>query len=188
MAKSFPPLSSLRSSPRCVTVRISVHNVFVPRNSDIYICGDCETLGEWNVTSARKLSDSEYPSWKIDLEFPTSSFPITYKYCFVSQSDPEQVTWEPGPNRYLEVGSEILPTTSLVLLQEDYYLTDSFKGAGVVLPIFSLKSQDSIGIGEFSDLPLLMDWAASCGIKLVQILPVNDTLVKADYQDSYPYK
>jgi len=46
---------------------------------------------------------------------------------------------------------------------------------GVVVPLSALKSRKSLGIGEFADLPMLGRWAASVGIELIQILPVNDT-------------
>lgn len=46
---------------------------------------------------------------------------------------------------------------------------------GIVVPLSALKSNKSVGIGEFADLPALGRWAASSGIQLIQILPVNDT-------------
>ncbi|MCK5243284.1 4-alpha-glucanotransferase [bacterium] len=46
--------------------------------------------------------------------------------------------------------------------------------AGVVAPLFSLYSRQSIGIGEFSDLSLLIDWCQKTGISIIQLLPLND--------------
>src|SRR5690606_41235285 len=43
------------------------------------------------------------------------------------------------------------------------------------------------GTGEFADIPLLADWAASTGQCLVQLLPVNDTIIDYSWKDSYPY-
>ncbi|MBO4446785.1 MAG: 4-alpha-glucanotransferase, partial [Bacteroidales bacterium] len=62
-----------------------------------------------------------------------------------------------------------------------------FRGAGTVIPVFSLRSESSFGIGEFSDLKLLADWAAATGQCILQLLPVNDTTRKGDWADSYPY-
>jgi len=63
-----------------------------------------------------------------------------------------------------------------------------FRGAGVVVPVFSLRSKDDFGIGEFLDLKALADWAAKCGMCIVQLLPVNDTTCTGGWDDSYPYK
>lgn len=62
-----------------------------------------------------------------------------------------------------------------------------FRGAGTAVPVFSLRSESDFGIGEFADLHALVDWAASTGQCIIQLLPVNDTTRKGDWQDSYPY-
>lgn len=60
--------------------------------------------------------------------------------------------------------------------------------AGVAVPVFSLRSEDSCGIGEFLDLKKLADWCVMTGLKLIQILPINDTTTDGGWGDSYPYK
>ena len=60
--------------------------------------------------------------------------------------------------------------------------------AGVAVPVFSLRSDDSCGIGEFLDLKKLADWCVMTGLKLIQILPINDTTTDGGWSDSYPYK
>jgi 4-alpha-glucanotransferase len=64
---------------------------------------------------------------------------------------------------------------------------DTWKGAGVAIPVFSLRSENSFGVGEFTDLKLLADWAKRAGLKLIQILPINDTIATHTWVDSYPY-
>ncbi|MDR2731918.1 MAG: 4-alpha-glucanotransferase [Fibromonadaceae bacterium] len=46
---------------------------------------------------------------------------------------------------------------------------------GVVVPLFSLRSRESVGVGEFADLVPFGQWAKKCGLDLIQLLPVNDT-------------
>ncbi len=53
---------------------------------------------------------------------------------------------------------------------------------GILAPVFSLRSLDSLGIGEFSDLLHLVDWCQEIGMDVIQILPVNDPGL-----DSSPY-
>ena len=47
--------------------------------------------------------------------------------------------------------------------------------AGVAVPLFSVYSQNSIGIGEFTDLIFLIDWCRLAGMSIIQLLPMNDT-------------
>src|SRR5215203_3614312 len=62
---------------------------------------------------------------------------------------------------------------------------DFFHGrhAGLLVPLFSLPSRDSWGIGEIADLPRLGEWMQSAGFSFVQLLPINEM---ADGQNS-PY-
>ena len=53
---------------------------------------------------------------------------------------------------------------------------------GAAIPVSALRSEKSIGVGEFADLAVFGTFCAKMGIKLIQILPVNDT----GYQSS-PY-
>ena len=62
-----------------------------------------------------------------------------------------------------------------------------FRGAGTAIPVFSLRSADDFGIGEFRDLHKLIDWAEATGQCIIQLLPVNDTTREGGWNDSYPY-
>ena len=56
--------------------------------------------------------------------------------------------------------------------------------AGVIAPLFSVYSKNSIGIGEIPDIALLADWVKACGMSLIQLLPMNDTGFKFTPYDS----
>ena len=75
-----------------------------------------------------------------------------------------------------------------VLLKNNNGIDHNPKFAGVAVPVFSLKSNDSFGIGEFNDLKHLADWCQKTGIKIIQILPINDTRTNDSWSNSYPYK
>ena len=51
----------------------------------------------------------------------------------------------------------------------------SYFQSGVAVPLFSLYSKQSIGIGEYLDLIPFGRWAAFCDFNIIQLLPVNDT-------------
>lgn len=69
-----------------------------------------------------------------------------------------------------------------------FYQAMPWRGAGVAIPMFSVRSNDDLGVGEFLDLKLLVDWAVDSGFHLVQLLPINDTSVHGMWWDSYPYR
>ena len=99
-----------------------------------------------------------------------------YKY-FIREN--HQIRWEEGPNRILPVGKEHV--------WDWFGLTERQTMKGVTVPLFSLRTKDDFGIGEFADLPKLGDWCVANGLKIIQILPINDTTAHYDWHDSYPY-
>lgn len=75
-----------------------------------------------------------------------------------------------------------------ILYKNKSNIREGWKGAGVAVPVFSLKSKYDFGVGEFLDLKLLADWCAKVGLKMIQILPINDTRTDDSWDNSYPYK
>src|SRR6187455_782181 len=53
---------------------------------------------------------------------------------------------------------------------------DFFHGrfAGLLVPLFSIPSRRSWGIGELTDLPALGEWVSTAGFAFVQLLPLNE--------------
>ncbi len=47
--------------------------------------------------------------------------------------------------------------------------------SGVVIPLFSIYSKESTGIGEFPDLKLVVDWCVKARMSIIQLLPINET-------------
>jgi 4-alpha-glucanotransferase len=45
---------------------------------------------------------------------------------------------------------------------------------GILLPLSALRTKNSCGIGEFLDLIPMIDWCASLGLDVLQLLPIND--------------
>ena len=86
------------------------------------------------------------------------------------------------------MNSQKFSNTKVFKVFNDKNTGSSPKYAGVAVPVFSLKSNDSFGIGEFNDLKLLADWCEKTGMKIIQILPINDTRTDDSWDNSYPYK
>ena len=111
--------------------------------------------------------------WSVEID----GTPMTeYKY-FIREND--QIRWEEGPNRILPEGKD--------RVWDWFGLTERHTMKGVAVPLFSLRTEDDFGIGEYADLPKLGDWCVANGLKIIQILPINDTTAHYDWHDSYPY-
>jgi 4-alpha-glucanotransferase len=54
-------------------------------------------------------------------------------------------------------------------------LSPEKKIAGVLVPLFALRGEDDLGIGDIAALRQFIDWAAGIGFKIVQLLPINET-------------
>ena len=114
------------------------------------------------------------------------SFPLAYKYGVYDSSTKSFVRYEDGNNRLVYSDAAKRKLT----IQHDGFVqlpNNTWKGSGVAIPVFSLRSKKSFGVGEFNDIRLLADWAVKTGLKLIQLLPVNNTMSSFTWLDSYPY-
>ena len=72
-------------------------------------------------------------------------------------------------------------------LDQAFFALYNRKLAGTQVPVFSLRTCKSAGIGDFGDLKTMIDFVASTGQKVLQLLPINDTTITHTWTDSYPY-
>jgi 4-alpha-glucanotransferase len=149
------------------------------------IVGNQDALGNWDVSKKVRLDESNFPIWSINLDTSEINFPIEYKYLIVDTASDEVLVWGGGPNRKIES----LPDEGFQVVTDENFIRTipSWRGAGVAIPVFSLRSKKSFGIGEFYDLKLMVDWAKQTGQKMIQTLPINDTILYHSNYDSYPY-
>jgi len=151
----------------------------------ICIAGTGTTLNDWD-TEKPVLLAKEGNWWTAKLNFAKESFPVAYKYGVYNVATDKFIHFESGNNRTLQVDAQ---KNKLTILHDGFAQVPykRWKGAGVAIPVFSLRTANSYGTGEFTDISLLVDWAKSCGLKLIQLLPVNDTTATHTWTDSYPY-
>ncbi|MBQ9184514.1 MAG: 4-alpha-glucanotransferase [Bacteroidales bacterium] len=142
------------------------------------ISGD---FNDWG--SPVPMDSSAFPVWKISLPGDAS---FEYKFLIISDDPFIPVQWESGVNRYYnadDAGSAHV----IVNEPEPVFKRNNWRGAGVAVPVFSLRSREGFGVGEFNDIKLLVDWAAETGQNVIQLLPINDTTMTHSWTDSYPY-
>ncbi len=143
----------------------------------MFLTGNATELGLWNPNKAVKMEYEGPGIWSVSVEtHGCASQQTEYKY-FIRENN--QIRWEDGPNRVLPEGKD--------RVWDWFGLTQRETMKGVAVPLFSLRTNDDFGIGEYADLPKLADWCMANGLKIIQILPINDTTAHYDWRDSYPY-
>ena len=157
------------------------------RGQTMCLLGEGAKLGNWKTESPilleRKADENDF---SVQLDLRGESFPIAYKYGVFDVVQNVFVRFEDGDNRRLNAA----PARNQHTLVDDGFArlpADTWRGAGVAVPVFSLRTKKSFGVGEFADLKPLADWAKKVGLKLIQLLPINDTTATKTWKDSYPY-
>jgi 4-alpha-glucanotransferase len=171
-------------SPKNFTHIFRVKAPLVKKNEVVFLSGNAPATGSWQKDDILILAQ-ENQWWTVKLNMPSDSFPLQYKYG-VYNLDTKAIQYESGENRTLQSES----FAKRVHVIHDGFVrqpNNNWKGAGVNIPLFSLRTKNSFGVGEFTDLKLLADWAKKAGLKVIQLLPVNDTISTHTWKDSYPY-
>ena len=151
------------------------------------IVGNEPVLGDWDASRALPMTEHNHNEWVISLDGGAfrKAF-VEFKFVIMGGKG-RQAVWETGDNRTV-----LLPVMKdsehiIYELQQAYFPLYPVKLAGTVVPIFSLRSQGSYGVGDFGDLKLMVDWVAATGQRALQVLPINDTTITHTWSDSYPY-
>ncbi|PIE90864.1 MAG: hypothetical protein CR997_04365 [Acidobacteria bacterium] len=168
-------------------LRLQVYAPRVKKTDHVCVLGSDYTLGNWNPKKALEMDSKNFPLWKVEFSPKKKAQLLEYKFGIRNSISGEITTIEQGANRKLWIppASE----KSLVILT-DYSLSypiGNWKGAGVAVPVFSLRTSSSMGVGEFLDLKKCVDWAKACGMKIIQLLPINDTNRTGSLSDRSPY-
>ncbi|MBC7651612.1 MAG: 4-alpha-glucanotransferase, partial [Deinococcales bacterium] len=172
---------------KTVTHIFRVKAPLLAKGQTLCLVGDNAILGKWQNNKAIVMAKEENAFYyEVAMDMSITETTIAYKYGVYSIDEKTCLYVENGSNRFLEIATA--PNQQTVVNDGFAVLTNNqWKGAGVAIPVFSLRSQNSFGVGEFTDMTLLVDWAKQIGLKLIQILPINDTTATRKWLDSYPY-
>ena len=157
------------------------------RKQVLGICGREEKLGYWNPDRVIRMEEIQANEWVATLSTEGLKFPLEYKFVAVNTETGKVEEWETGNNRQLYVNNLRKGEIFLTHEMEVQFSSMSRKVAGTAIPVFSLRSEGSFGVGDFGDLKKLIDWAEQTHQQAVQILPINDTTITNTWMDSYPY-
>ncbi|WP_462219562.1 4-alpha-glucanotransferase [Ferruginibacter sp.] len=171
--------------PKTYTHDFRVKAPILNEDEAVCITGAAADLNNWSTEKPVLLKKNK-TWWKVKLNLAKETFPLAYKYGIYNIKDKKFIAFEAGNNRTLNGDA----AKKKITISHDGFINTTYKpwkGAGVAIPVFSLRSKNSFGTGEFTDLKLLVDWAKKTGLKLIQVLPLNDTTATHTWKDSYPY-
>ena len=175
---------------KTVVFRVSAPQLL--KGQSLALLGSHPALGDWNSARFLRMEYLGQADWMLSVNVDAILFPLEYKYVIIDDATNTLLAWEEGDNRTTEglMGEQnSVPDGSvLVVYGESLRVKEkTWRAAGVVVPVFSLRSEQSYGVGDFGDLRRLVDWAVATGMKVIQTLPVNDTTTDGGWHDSYPY-
>lgn len=155
-------------------IKILVPKLELEHNLKLAITGSCKELDQWKKATPMNV-DSIGPYAELTIE---TTIPFEFKFV-LSTPKGEIVEWEEGLNRIADNSYNRCSPASIH--------ANRWRTAGTAIPVFSIRTEDDFGIGEFNSLKKLIDWAEHTGQKIIQLLPINDTTMTGTWQDSYPY-
>ena len=157
------------------------------RKQILGICGRNKALGYWVPSRFVRMEEIQANEWIATLPIKDLDFPLEYKFVAINAENGDVEEWETGENRQLHINDLRKGEIYLTNEMEIQFASMSRKIAGTAIPVFSLRSEGSYGVGDFGDLKTLVDWAVHTHQQAIQILPINDTTISNTWMDSYPY-
>lgn len=197
VSSQLPVLNCQLSTQRLPLYRKTViFRVSAPQlrqGQSVAILGGHPALGSWNPARYLRMEPIGMCEWLLSVNVDAIPLPIEFKYVIVDDATHSLVAWEEGDNRTTEgmlpPEQQSVPDGSVLVVYGEVLRVreETWRAAGVSVPVFSLRSSNSCGVGDFGDLRLLVDWAVATGMKVIQLLPVNDTTTDGSWSNSYPY-
>ena len=151
------------------------------------VLGADKALGAWDVQKILPMTQHTYNEWVADID-ATHLEGSHLEFKFVAfRNAKNNLLWEASMNRTVDLPEMKAGELVSYELDQAFFALYNRKLAGTQVPVFSLRTRKSAGIGDFGDLKTMIDFVASTGQKVLQLLPINDTTITHTWTDSYPY-
>ena len=151
------------------------------------VLGADKALGAWDVQKILPMTQHTYNEWVADID-ATHLEDSHLEFKFVAfRNAKNELLWENSMNRTVDLPEMKAGELVSYELDQAFFALYNRKLAGTQVPVFSLRTRKSAGIGDFGDLKTMIDFVASTGQKVLQLLPINDTTITHTWTDSYPY-
>lgn len=170
------------------TVRLIVLAPQLRGNERLAVIGSGKALGDWNAVKAVPMTEHSINEWVVDMDAELfDDGMIEFKFVALDSDNDVTPLWETGLNRTVRLPEMGLGEVVAYRLDQAFFPIYNEKLAGTLVPVFSLRSNNSFGVGDFGDLKKMVDYVEQSGQRVLQILPINDTTITHTWTDSYPY-
>lgn len=171
-----------------VTARVKVRAPQLKGRERLVLVGSDLSLGAWNVADGVTMYEHNYNEWVADIDVTRlAGRTFEFKFVAVDVHDPGDLLWEDGMNRRIDLPDMKENQVVVYELDEAFFPIYDVRCAGTQVPVFSLRSRTSFGVGDFGDLKKMVDWISKTQQRVLQLLPINDTTTTHTWTDSYPY-
>lgn len=171
-----------------VTARLKVRAPQLRGRERLVLVGSDMSLGAWNVADGVTMYEHNYNEWVADVDVTKlAGRTFEFKFVAVDVHDPDDYIWETCMNRRIDLPDMKENQVAVYELDEAFFPIYDVRCAGTQVPVFSLRSKTSFGVGDFGDLKKMVDWIAMTQQRVLQLLPINDTTTTHTWTDSYPY-
>lgn len=151
------------------------------------VLGADKALGAWDVQKILPMTQHTYNEWVADIDAAhLEGSHLEFKFVAFRNAK-DELLWETSMNRTVDLPEMKAGELVSYELDQAFFALYNRKLAGTLVPVFSLRTRKSAGIGDFGDLNTMIDFVASTGQKVLQLLPINDTTITHTWTDSYPY-
>lgn len=151
------------------------------------VLGADKALGAWDVQKILPMTQHTYNEWVADIDATRlEGGHLEFKF-IAFRNAKNELLWETSMNRTVDLPEMKAGELVSYELDQAFFVLYNRKLAGTQVPVFSLRTRKSAGIGDFGDLKTMIDFVASTGQKVLQLLPINDTTITHTWTDSYPY-
>ena len=151
------------------------------------VIGSDNILGAWNSQKVIPMVQHSFCEWVVDIDASAlQTNHLELKFVAINHKK-DRLLWETGMNRSIVLPEMKMGDMISYELDQAFFAHWNRKLAGTQVPVFSLRSEKSAGVGDFGDLKTMIDLVASTGQKVLQLLPINDTTITHTWTDSYPY-
>ena len=169
------------------TLQLTVRAPQLRDGERLAVIGAHPSLGAWNPDKALPMTLHTYGEWAVNIDASVlHEEPIELKFVIMNTAG-HVMMWECGYNRTITLPDMKKNQVVVYHLNQAFFEIWNRKLAGTLVPVFSLRSKESAGIGDFGDLKLMIDLMEKTGQRVLQLLPINDTTITHTWTDSYPY-
>ena len=181
-------LEVLQPSSYRSTVRLVVRAPQLRGDDRLAVIGKGDGLGNWDTAKALLMTEHHFNEWVVDLDAAQlADGKMEFKFIALNTKNQQSSVWEAGYNRTIELPQIEQREVVVYNLDQAFFPLYDVRLAGMLVPVFSLRSEGSFGVGDFGDLKKMVDLVCDTGQRVLQILPVNDTTTTHSWTDSYPY-